>query len=394
MYNANEALFMILRSEACDGELDEAVLKSIAENSEQLDKLYALAKYHDMAHIVGAALEKAGLLEEMTETKAKLYKQHYAAIYRYRGIEHELSAVTALFTECGVAHIPLKGSVIRKYYKEPWMRTSCDIDVLIHKEDIDRAAVLLTERLGFTYHTTSSHDVALFSPGGVHLELHYDLIEDSLFAGLGNVLENVWERATQIDETCGYEMPDDLFYFYHISHMAKHFMDGGCGIKPLLDIWVLRNRMEYDEEARYELLEKGGMLKFAEAAELLSEIWFGKAEHIEETLLIENFVLTGGTYGMPQNRANVQKVYQGSRFRYIMSRIFVPYDIIKYYYPILRKHKWLTPFYEVKRWLKVFSRKNKAIKELHTDESAAQSSKIMLDYLGIPESVRESKNND
>ena len=389
MINVNEILFMILRAEACAQPLDEQTLREIA-NTDKLDRLYALAKYHDMAHIVGFSLEKLGLLDNKTETKAKLYKQRYAAVYRYRGIEHELSSISAVFTECGIAHIPLKGSVIRRYYDEPWMRTSCDIDVLIHKDDLEAAQWLLVERLGFKYHTSSSHDVAFFSPGGVHVELHYDLIEDSLFSCVADVLSTAWESASPIDGTLTYELSDDMFYFYHISHMAKHFMDGGCGIKPFLDIWILRHKVTYDAQSREQLLEKGGMLKFAQAAELLSEIWFGEAEHIEETLIMENFVLTGGTYGMPENRASVQKVYQGSRFKYIMSRIFVPYDIIKYYYPILRKHKWLTPFYEVKRWFKVFSKKNKAIKELHTDENEAQSAKKMLDFIGVPESTKES----
>ena len=37
-----------------------------------------------------------------------------------------------------IPFVPLKGSVIRKYYPEAWMRTSSDIDVLVHKEDVEK----------------------------------------------------------------------------------------------------------------------------------------------------------------------------------------------------------------------------------------------------------------
>ena len=33
-----------------------------------------------------------------------------------------------------IPFLPLKGSVIRQYYPEPWMRTSCDIDILVDFE--------------------------------------------------------------------------------------------------------------------------------------------------------------------------------------------------------------------------------------------------------------------
>ena len=47
-----------------------------------------------------------------------------------------------------IPFLPLKGSVIRKYYPEPWMRTSCDIDLLIHKEEADNVVNLFTEKFG------------------------------------------------------------------------------------------------------------------------------------------------------------------------------------------------------------------------------------------------------
>ena len=39
--------------------------------------------------------------------------------------------------------------------------------------------------------------------------------------------------------------------------------------------------------------------------------------------------------------------------KYLFSRVFLPYDSIKFHYPILEKHRWLMPFMQVRRWFKL-----------------------------------------
>lgn len=103
-------------------------------------------------------------------------------------------------------------------------------------------------------------------------------------------------------------MPDEYFYFYHIAHMAKHFVGtGGCGIRPFLDIWILNNRINFDREKRANLLSDGELDVFAKQAELLAEIWFGTAEHTEITKQMEEYILRGGVYGTNENRITVQQ---------------------------------------------------------------------------------------
>ena len=38
---------------------------------------------------------------------------------------------------------------------------------------------------------------------------------------------------------------------------------------------------------------------------------------------------------------------------YALSKIFIPYDTIKFHYPILQKYRFLTPIMEVRRWGKL-----------------------------------------
>lgn len=85
----------------------------------------------------------------------------------------------------------------------------------------------------------------------------------------------------------------------------------------------------------------------------MSEIWFGNAQHTQVTKQIEEYILRGGLYGADSNRVVAQQQKRGGKVRYALSKIFLPYEVIKYPYPILQKHKALTPIREVRRRAKL-----------------------------------------
>ena len=67
--------------------------------------------------------------------------------------------------------LPWKGAVFCKYYPEEWMRTSCDIDVLVRRDGLDGAVAWLTKRYGYVEKERATHDVSLYSMTGIHVEL-------------------------------------------------------------------------------------------------------------------------------------------------------------------------------------------------------------------------------
>lgn len=148
-------------------------------------------------------------------------------------------------------------------------------------------------------------------------------------------------------------MPGELYYFYHIAHMAKHFENGGCGIRPFIDLYILDNAQGVDIAKRNILLEEGQLLKFANAARKLSRIWFSNDQYDFISKQMEDYILRGGVYGNNENRIIVQQQKKGGRIKYALSKIFIPYEIIKYHYPVLQKHRWMTPIMEVCRWCKL-----------------------------------------
>ena len=234
------------------------------------------------------------------------------------------------------------------------MRTSCDIDVLVSPEDLDRAAEALHTSLGYEVGPRGPHDVSLFAAGGVHIELHYSLLEDDRANHCRNLLEKAWEYARPISEgSYRCVLSDDMFYFYHFAHMAKHFEVGGCGVRPFLDLWILKHLVPHEEEKRRALLALGGLDRFAACAERLSEAWFAGGDRDETTAEMEQYLLCGGAYGTVENRVAVQQSKQGSRVRYLLTRIWAPYDVLKLHFPCLKKHPWLLPAMQVRRWIRM-----------------------------------------
>lgn len=380
-------LIALLRAELCGESVAEDIKEAISP--EMLPDLYKCANRHDLAHIVGNALGKLGVLKE-DETSGKFKQVAMKAVYRYVLLERTLEQICTTLEQAKIPHIPLKGSVLRRYYPEPWLRTSCDIDVLVREEDLDAATDIFRNQLHYDVKGKSSHDISMFSPEGVHFELHYDTIDDGWASEGRKVMAHVWEYAEPgEDGSFRYILLDEMFYFYHIAHMARHFENGGCGIRPFLDLWLLNHKIPYDREKRNALLEEGKLSLFAEAMEKLSEVWFSGAEKDLLSEQVENYLFSGGVYGTWENNVTIRRGKVGSRLKFLKFRIFMPYNYMCARYPILIKRRWLTPIYEVVRWVEVFTKKKtkKAMVEFKTNvaisDSESRETKAFLKRLGL-----------
>lgn len=348
-----EILFSSLWGTVFSTELDEETKKLITP--EGLPTLYKLSKAHDLAHIVAEALDKNNLLDN-SEISNKFRAQRNLAVYRYEQIQYELDEICRVLEEERIEHIPLKGAVIREYYPEPWMRTSCDIDILVRQEQVKDVVNLFTKKYEYKYAIQTQHDYSLYSPSGVHIELHFILIFHDKSGD--NFTKRVWE-STISEEGYLYKkkMPDDLFFTYHIAHMAQHVLEcGGCGIKPFIDTLIIQDKMGISLEQSKEALERCGLYTFAQKAVQLSKYWFCGGETDETLQEFEKYVLNGGVYGTLDNKISVGASREKGRLGYILKRLFVPYRKLCLLYPSLKKCPILLPFYQIRRWFRLLKR--------------------------------------
>lgn len=370
-------LFALLRTAVCGEVLDGAVVAACTP--EMLSGVYALAKQHDLAHLAAQGLE--GQRVPDCEALKKMQEAKLRAIYRYAQMEYAYEGLCQTLEAAQLDFLPLKGAVLRGYYPQSWMRTSSDIDVLVREGDLEKAVAALTERGWTIQGEVNYHDISLNSPLGVHLELHFHIRET--IARLDGVLDRVWQHSSA-EEGHRYVMEEGFFLFHQVAHMAYHFLDGGCGIRPFLDLWVLRR---CPEERVRSLCREAGLEGFFGQVRLLAEIWFGGGVHSGLTQQMEEYLLGGGAFGNLANKTRMTEAVRGEENW--LQRLILPYELLKVRYPVLNRHRWLMPIYQVVRWfgkldsqrLQRMLRMGKQKKELSRGE--IDNTKAFLSQLGL-----------
>ncbi len=351
------------------------------------ERLYKLSAAFDCSHLVGMSLIKNDLLIG-GEVKRRFESKIRLALFRYETQNAELNAIKEVFEKNGIDFIPLKGAVIRDYYPEAWLRQSCDIDILVRENDVPKAIKTLEEALGYNTKSKNYHDYSLFSESGVHLELHFNIKENT--DKLDGVLGNAWNYARKKEgKSYEYEFTNEFLLFHLYAHTAYHFLSGGCGIKPVLDDCLLKNKLDYDEEKLNELLSVGGIKDFADKIGRLGKAWFYNEERDELTEAMEKYILSGGVYGSGKNKTVVLRTEKKGKARSIASRLWLPYKNLVIEYPSLKGKRILQPFYEILRWCRLFKKdvRKKTFAEIknnaETSEETVKETEKMLKQLNL-----------
>ena len=119
-------------------------------------KIYELAKAHSVTEILSFAVEQLDG-KPSDEFCEKMRKEQMAGIMKEVYQDNTLSQFSELCTEAKIPHMPLKGSVIKHLYPHPYLRSMCDMDILVKENDLSRAGKLL-EKLGLEYEHSGTHD--------------------------------------------------------------------------------------------------------------------------------------------------------------------------------------------------------------------------------------------
>ena len=334
-------------------DLDVDLYQSLSETEE--NRLLKLCLKHSIGIIAGDVLGKSNQIEKTNVVK-KLMNEAFMSVIRYEQLQRDKENITKEFDKLQISYIVLKGPRVRKYYPKPWLRTSCDIDILVHEDDIDKAVDGLVEKCSFEKQGRNYHDIPLISPNDVLLELHFNIKEN--MDNLDRVLVKVWENSSPVDnkESAEYVQSNEFFIFHLLAHMAYHFQHGGCGIRSVLDIYLIYKQIKYDEKQLRKFCSDAGIETFYEYIIKLSEVWFGNGAHTQITLAMEEYILHGGAYGAQDSNIVMEQTKHGkSHSKYIYRRIFMSYENLKIKYPILEKNKYLTPVFQVVRWIKMIS---------------------------------------
>ncbi len=382
-----ELLFSVLQTAIKDNVEFNRDFNSISKKEWQF--LYAVSLKHDVCPLVSYGLEQLGFLNENNPYFENFNKETLKAHLRYENQNYDLNFLIEKLEDNKINFITLKGAELRKLYAKPFLRTSADIDILISAKDIKMVEELLVKSFEYKKLSENAHECTFVSPSGTNIEFHFSLIEEGWAKNANKILSNAFKNA-KISSGYNYKMElnESAFYYYHLAHMAKHVETGGCGIRPFIDLYLMDEVFNNFEEIN-AILEKGGLLKFYKVVKAMCGVWFENNKRDNLLNEFEEFILTGGIFGSLENKAKIGGQKSGGKIKHILSKIFIPYSTLKYMFPVIQKHKWLTPLFEVVRWFKLlfdgnFKRRAKTLNlTANTSKEDLENTKQLFINIGL-----------
>ena len=374
MNNTQKQLFSCINYQIHDKRSTEL---NISEKD--FDKLYSFANRNDLAHLLYDPLS------EFITTPASFESKKAEAILRCSTQMYVLNEIEKAFIDSNVDYAILKGSIIRNFYPEPWMRTSADIDILVHEHDIKNASRILENNLGFTHHGLDGAIHISFIKGLANVELHTKLIPNDSVWDTDDILGNVWSHISS------HQLDFKLYYYFHLIHIAKHLSNSGCGIRPFLDLWIIRNKWYTPEQVveASDFCRNAGLGVFERNCVSISEKWFGISDNSPDIDSdFERFILENGIYGSTKSNV-VLNIGKRNKIKYLFYRTFMPYNLMCIRYPIVKKVPFLLPFMWIVRWVQVITQndskrvRNEALAIANTSNESANAVNQMLIRIGL-----------
>lgn len=387
MRNAERVLFSLIQSELCGTSLAENIKESLTP--ELCEKLYILSNAHGLSGIVYSALSKEGVFGT-EEIEARFKNQMKKTVCMEMQREYAIRKLQEVLEKENIPYVLLKGAVIRTYYPKAWQRTSCDVDVLVQKKDTESVIESLCRNGFIRCQDHSAHDCNLLSPNQVKVELHYTLTQDGKLKTSDKVLERVWEYMIpehEGDAAC--KMETELFILYHLAHMGRHLLHGGCGIRSFLDLWLIEHNEQYDKDKLNALLQEADMMRFYTGVKKLCGVWMENQPCDSRTEELARYIISGGTHGSMNNVAKVSAANGDHSLRFWRKLIFLSRTNLVVLYPKLKRYPILLPFYQVKRWMGIFDRKRylrlkyRTKARANVEKTDGELTKKMLHNLGL-----------
>ncbi len=321
------------------------------------NQVYAISKFHNVANIVSYAVSIENYPME-NEIKQKFLKNMFDAVLLDENQKKEFNTLLEAFEEHGIEYMPLKGINLKKLYEASDMRNMSDGDILIHENDRDKISAVM-EKLGYQFKKESNHELIYVKEPFINVELHKMLIpsyNDDLYGYYGDG----WKLANKVGETSRYSLNAENEFIYILAHFAKHYRDGGAGIKYILDIWLYLKKNSVDLDYIKKELKKLGLLSFGENIIKLTKVWFENSPCDKLMVQMTKYIIESGMYGNAKNKALVTQMRENSaestenhKKSTKLRLIFPTMEHMKRNYTILNKYPYFIVFCWIWRIIRV-----------------------------------------
>ena len=318
--------------------------------------------------------------------RARLLTSARGAAVKNVLITEQMLTVIGDMQAAGVRTVLLKGADVARFYAHPELRVSADTDLLVAPAD-EAAAIACLERSGFTLKKKRApdfnHSVCEHPTLGL-VEVHIALLP-KMFR---KTLTQCWDLDAQALETAqtvtAYETPylvldPTINLLFLTEHMMKHFLYGGTSLRMMMDtaLYAIGNAGAIDRQRYADALRE---TKYAYTVRLIfgalvrycgvdaDALPLPPAMDAENLAALLDDLETGGWQGMKheehaldawqyyrytgaraaQDGRELRQIGRESRREYKRA-LFPTMREMQQSYPALRRHKWLYPFYVVRR---------------------------------------------
>ena len=168
--------------------------------------MVTLANSHGVLGLIGSVIESCDNVPG--DAYNKFFRAYKRNIYRdaKRGILIDL--LLGDFESDGVDCMPLKGYVLKDMYPSVEMRDMCDVDILIHTKDFEKADNIMKLN-GFKFEKESPHEYIYTSNDKITIELHKSLAEEAMN---DNNYEFAADYFKEVNTLLQIKMMEDKFY--------------------------------------------------------------------------------------------------------------------------------------------------------------------------------------
>lgn len=177
-----------------------------------------------------------------------------------RWMNDHVAALAALFDGEGIRYAVMKGQTVARFYTNPLLRVSGDIDVYVAERDFGRACSLM-ERQGYAMTDYTMLHATYSKKGCPEVEIHFAVQKlqwlphyRCLQRITRQMVDNAKAKYIDIDGLQVAILPAELEVLLYTIHAFNHVLNGGLGLRQVVD-WMLCVRTIYDE-IDIEKLEK------------------------------------------------------------------------------------------------------------------------------------------
>ncbi len=311
-----------------------------------VDRLLQISAANHMSYLLLGALIRTDNLPE--EYKDNIRGRIMRSLMQGSVQVMELQAIEKCFEEKHIACQPMKGARMKFFYPAPEMREMSDIDILIHEDCFERAALEL-KNMGYELdQSVKHHDIFEKKPYMV-VEAHRAMYDKTVDYAQYEYFKNLSRAVLREGFSYVYDFKAEDFYIYMIAHMAKHFYARGCGVRNLVDIYVYLEKFGDKMDYKYLAEEFGrlGLITFTKHVEKLARIWLAGEDGSEFYDQLFEYMLNCGIYGKDENGIwnkfceEKMKDREPGRLKLKLWYWFPPLHYMSEYYPWLEDREYL-----------------------------------------------------